>query len=57
MLFQRKKVASALACVLGAGSADFSVRKGAILWFVSREREGRRETVLKSVIDPDSLGE
>ena len=41
--------------LLGAGTGDFSVRKGAILWFVSRERDGRRETVLKSVIDPETL--
>ena len=41
--------------LLGAGSEEFSVRKGAILWFVSREREGARETVLKVVLDPESL--
>lgn len=41
--------------LLGAGGGDFSVRKGAILWFVGRERNGRRETVLKAVIDPESL--
>ena len=41
--------------LLGAGGGDFSVRKGAILWFVSRERDGRDETLLKAVIDPDSI--
>ena len=41
--------------LLGAGTGEFSVRKGAILWFASREREGRRETVLRSVIDPETL--
>jgi phosphohistidine phosphatase len=41
--------------LLGAGGGDFSVRKGAVLWFVSRTREGRAETVLKAVIDPETL--
>ena len=43
--------------LLGAGSGEFSVRKGAILWFVHRQREGHGETVLKVVIDPDSIDE
>ncbi len=29
-----------------------SIRKGAIWWFVTREREGKMETVLKTVLDP-----
>ena len=43
--------------LLGAGSGDFSVRKGAILWFVARERDGAAEVVLKAVIDPESIGD
>lgn len=41
--------------LLGAGSEEFSVRKGAILWFVTREREGGTEVVLKTVLDPESI--
>jgi phosphohistidine phosphatase len=43
--------------LLGAGSGEFSVRKGAILWFVSRERAGAAEVVLKTVLDPDGIEE
>ena len=43
--------------LLGAGSADFSVRKGAILWFVTRDREGATEVVLKALLDPESIEE
>lgn len=43
--------------LLGAGTGEFSVRKGAILWFVSRAREGRDETVLRLVLDPETLEE
>ena len=41
--------------LLGAGSEEFSVRKGAVLWFVSREREGAAEVVLKTLLDPESI--
>jgi phosphohistidine phosphatase len=34
---------------------DLSIRKGAVLWFVARERDGKRETILKAVLDPDLL--
>ena len=34
---------------------DIAVRKGAIWWFGSREREGGTSTVLRVVIDPDML--
>ncbi len=34
---------------------DVSVRKGAIWWFATREREGGDETVLKAVLNPDLL--
>jgi phosphohistidine phosphatase len=43
--------------LLGAGSGEFSVRKGAILWFVRRKREGADEVVLKTVLDPESIEE
>ena len=43
------------AILLGGRTGDVSVRKGAILWFSTREREGRSETVLKAVLDPDTL--
>ena len=43
--------------LLGAKSGEFSVRKGAILWFVSRERAGAAEVVLKTVLDPDGIEE
>jgi phosphohistidine phosphatase len=43
------------AMLLGGRTGDVSVRKGAILWFSTREREGREETVLKAVLDPDTL--
>jgi phosphohistidine phosphatase len=41
--------------LLGAGSGEVSVRKGSILWFAMRKRDGREETVLKVVLDPDML--
>jgi phosphohistidine phosphatase len=36
---------------------DISVRKGSIHWFVTRERDGRTETLLKAVLDPETLAE
>jgi len=41
--------------LLGAGAGEFSVRKGAILWFATRERGGGPETVLRAVLDPEAL--
>jgi phosphohistidine phosphatase len=43
------------ALLLGGESGEVSVRKGAILWFSTRTRESRQETVLKVVLDPDML--
>jgi phosphohistidine phosphatase len=43
------------ALLLGGRAGEVSVRKGAILWFSTRSREGREETVLKAVLDPDTL--
>ena len=41
--------------LLGGAAGEVSVRKGAILWFATRERGGVIETLLKAVLDPDSL--
>jgi len=35
--------------------ADWSVGKGAVWWFVQREREGRSTVLLRAVIEPDAL--
>ena len=43
------------ALLLGGESGEVSVRKGAILWFSTRSREGRQETMLKAVLDPEML--
>src|SRR5687768_16778273 len=43
--------------LLGGGVGEVSVRKGAILWFATRSREGAMETLLKAVLDPDTLGD
>ena len=43
--------------LLGAGTEEFSVRKGAILWFVSRDRGDGVEVVLRTVLDPESIEE
>jgi phosphohistidine phosphatase len=41
--------------LLGGEGGELSVRKGAILWFATRERDGRMETLLKAVLDPETL--
>lgn len=41
--------------LLGGGAGDVSVRKGAILWFATRGRDGKSETVLKALLDPEML--
>jgi phosphohistidine phosphatase len=43
------------AILLGGQSGEVSVRKGAILWFSTRNRDDGEETVLKAVLDPDTL--
>lgn len=43
------------ALLLGGAAGGVAVRKGSILWFATRSRDGRTEAVLKSVIDPDML--
>ncbi|MGE3502954.1 MAG: histidine phosphatase family protein [Porticoccaceae bacterium] len=43
-----------LAALLLTGvEADWSIRKGALWWFRSRERGGAREVVLRAVLAPD----
>jgi phosphohistidine phosphatase len=44
----------AAALLLGS-DAGLSVRKGAIWWFATRERDGRTETVLKMVMAPEEV--
>lgn len=41
--------------LLGGADGEVSVRKGAVWWFVSRERNGELQTVLQSVTDPEQL--
>ena len=43
------------AMLMGGGAGDIAVRKGAIWWFVARERDGRKEALLRAVLDPDLL--
>jgi phosphohistidine phosphatase len=45
-----------LAALLLAGSeADWSVKKGALWWLSKRSREGRDQTVLRAVMNPEML--
>ena len=41
------------ALLLRGEEGGVSIRKGAIWWFVTREREGKMETTLKTVLEPD----
>ncbi len=41
--------------LLGGGAGEVSVRKGAAWWFATRMREGKAETVLKAVMNPEML--
>jgi phosphohistidine phosphatase len=43
------------AALLLGGKTEVSVRKGAILWFSTRERMGRSKAVLKAALDPDMV--
>lgn len=42
--------------LLGTGE-DVAFRKGAVWWFATRERDGRREAVLRLVMDADMIEE
>jgi phosphohistidine phosphatase len=39
--------------LLNGEEGGVAIRKGAIWWFVTREREGKMETTLKTVLEPD----
>jgi phosphohistidine phosphatase len=41
------------ALLLNGEEGGVSMRKGAIWWFVTRSREGKMETTLKTVLEPD----
>lgn len=41
------------ALLLGGEEADWSVKKGGIWWFASRNRDGEAQTVLRAVLNPD----
>jgi phosphohistidine phosphatase len=41
--------------LLDGEAGEVTVRKGAILWFATRERDGGTHTVLRAVLDPDLL--
>ena len=45
----------AAAQLLGAGASEVAFRKGAIWWFATRQRGGRDEAVLRTVLAPDAL--
>lgn len=45
----------ALAKLIGVKTGDFPVRKGAVWWLRSRERDGHEQTVVLSVQSPDLL--
>jgi len=46
------RTASLLLC---GQEQDWSVRKGAVWWLTTREREGRNRVVLRAVINPEQL--
>jgi phosphohistidine phosphatase len=43
------------ALLLSGTEADWSVKKGAVWWFSKRSREGRDQTVLRAVMNPEML--
>ena len=44
-----------VAMLLEGSAGDVAVKKGAIWWFVTREREGEIQTLLQTVMNPDEL--
>jgi len=44
-----------VAQLLKGEEGDVSIRKGAIWWFATRERDDNKETILKAVLNPDLL--
>ena len=45
------------AYLMGGGEGAIAVRKGAIFWFATRDRDGATETVLKAMMTPEMLDE
>jgi phosphohistidine phosphatase len=43
------------ALLLLGGEGDTAIRKGALWWFATREREGKMATTLQAVVDPGLL--
>ncbi|MCX8018268.1 MAG: histidine phosphatase family protein [Rhodocyclaceae bacterium] len=43
------------ALLLSGSEADWSVKKGGVWWFSKRSREGRDQTVLRVVMNPEML--
>lgn len=41
--------------LLGGAQAGWTVRKGAVWWLQSREREGQAQVILRAVINPDLI--
>lgn len=41
--------------LLLGNEGDTSIRKGAVWWFVAKERGGKMETTLKAVLNPDQI--
>ena len=39
--------------LLSSSSRDWSVKKGGVWWFSSRERDGGPQVVLRAVLNPD----
>ncbi|HEX6690056.1 MAG TPA: phosphohistidine phosphatase SixA [Burkholderiales bacterium] len=46
---------SAVAQLLSGSPADWSLKKGALAWIASRERDGEAQVVLRAAISPDLL--
>ena len=40
--------------LIGGTAGNISVKKGAMWWFETRERDGRYQTVLKTMVTPDT---
>ena len=45
----------AAALLVGRAAGDMAVKKGSVWWFATRVRDGREETVLRLVMNPDML--
>jgi phosphohistidine phosphatase len=45
----------AVGLILTGSEGDTAIRKGAIWWFATREREGKMEAILKTVLDSEEL--